>query len=1017
MNLKTIVLFSFSCSLFTIPFNILHAAVPLRWTVETSAANPATFDQFAGATYDLEATLQSRGKPLAVTGDPKLYWQTNGMGSAWWTAPATVSGNVLRATWTPACDVGARVYNCFIGITGTVYNAAFQLRLRPSPGAIPNELPLPTPVVDFSKVTVLNPPWPSGSARPLPRYLHYLEFDDTYPDDAAWYYAQPQDYGGCSAVRDGGFLSRNYDWRLDDAAEFVVRMSAGPAIEQSNNPNNRTIRHRFASIGVANCGTNLTETFVTSGKPSRYYKCLPGRTVDGINETGVVCEVNVVDGIPQWRSGVLTSSDIHPLAAVRWALDNGTSAGMVASNLAARIMFPPGWTQNFHWMVADAAETWIVENGAAHLVDATSSSRPVMTNFRLYPSRDTTGAGQERYNLLVGGGPITNAWFTCAYSRSTFPPWESEFKDASEMEAAMSAWETHSREQLRGKGLWQTVHCSIYDITNRILRISVQEQPDWYTFALRDVEGKVREIVQPIVQTATNGLRHVTDLTVYDETFSEWEYSGDPDVIAILKTCGFSFRYIEAMDTYMWELDHAPPVGWIETGCLEPGDATRLDWEMVYELDPNPDTSVRVATLTRKKMPVPTEDRLATTIGVNEAIANKRDLDDLSYVTAVPGGWQPTEVDGHRYDIYYDGYSGWYVEKLTYYPEWGEWYYDDSEFVAGPADAETLTAHKIWSDETITFTRQQVEVTDSLALVSQIGNQAEVAARNYIQNNDIAKTKTLLRTGKPGEYGTGWGTMHYQFSSDRRWWSMIVPTLTASWSTGGYVDTNGTYVTASTVHFPGRINEYYRADPISQRDHTPVARFVSSAGTNGSARCGSATWSVGITAGPGTSSSSVRFDNSADIDAMPFLVTAGVDHAAGFGSARLEDRSAFPPIEFSRTDYRLNRYVLSNFRYGEATVTNRSVSVKCLYDVDVQDVSGYVAASIRTNFTAWCTLSLGCSAESYVTTNPDYGRVLTDTTRGLYWDSGMRATWRVNVTNGCFFAEIISTNNLAEGVN
>ena len=61
----------------------LFAAVPLRWTVETSRAQPATFDEFAGATYDLEATLQSYGRPLEVVGEPRLYWQTNGMGSAY----------------------------------------------------------------------------------------------------------------------------------------------------------------------------------------------------------------------------------------------------------------------------------------------------------------------------------------------------------------------------------------------------------------------------------------------------------------------------------------------------------------------------------------------------------------------------------------------------------------------------------------------------------------------------------------------------------------------------------------------------------------------------------------------------------------------------------------------------------------------------------------------------------------------------------------------------------------------
>ena len=59
-------------------------------------------------------------------------------------------------------DLGAKVYNCFIGSPSNIYHAAFQLRLRPSPGATPNALPLPTPVIDFARVRVLNPPWGSG---------------------------------------------------------------------------------------------------------------------------------------------------------------------------------------------------------------------------------------------------------------------------------------------------------------------------------------------------------------------------------------------------------------------------------------------------------------------------------------------------------------------------------------------------------------------------------------------------------------------------------------------------------------------------------------------------------------------------------------------------------------------------------------------------------------------------------------------------------------------------------------
>ena len=142
----------------------LSAAVPLRWTVETSRVQPAQFEAYHGETLELAATMQSYGKPLAITNDMiGIYWQTNGMGSAYWTAPAVLSNNVMTARWTPSMDVGANVYSCFIGAPGEIYRAAFQLRLRPSPGAVPSELPLPVKTLDFAQVTVLNAPYYSKS--------------------------------------------------------------------------------------------------------------------------------------------------------------------------------------------------------------------------------------------------------------------------------------------------------------------------------------------------------------------------------------------------------------------------------------------------------------------------------------------------------------------------------------------------------------------------------------------------------------------------------------------------------------------------------------------------------------------------------------------------------------------------------------------------------------------------------------------------------------------------------------
>lgn len=137
------------------------AAVPLRWTVETSRAQPVQFDAYHGETLDLAATFQTYGRPLAIPGPAALYYQTNGMGSAWWTAPATVSSNTISATFAPALDPGAPVLNCFLGGTASTYRASFRLRLLASPGATPNAIQPPVKTLDLSAVTILNAPWPT----------------------------------------------------------------------------------------------------------------------------------------------------------------------------------------------------------------------------------------------------------------------------------------------------------------------------------------------------------------------------------------------------------------------------------------------------------------------------------------------------------------------------------------------------------------------------------------------------------------------------------------------------------------------------------------------------------------------------------------------------------------------------------------------------------------------------------------------------------------------------------------
>lgn len=349
-----------------------------------------------------------------------------------------------------------------------------------------------------------------GAARPLPRYLHFQHFDDSYPDDAAWYYGYVADpVGLCSARRVGNLLERNYDWLYDNAATFVIEMSEGPG--------------RLASVGVASCGENLSEDFVNSGKWSRFYKCLPGRTVDGVNSRGVAINVNVVvtNGVATWEHHVPGDGrDIDSQWAVRYVLDNAPNAQWAATNLANRVYISSATLKqgfSVHYAIIDNDSTWLVEDGQAFRWNGRVAL--AVTNFRLtygssisqFKKNDPYGSGYERYMVIAGeGSSITQAWYTKAYRRGTDGdfPWPSEFAgETNALGHKITCMETEELQAWakanipvgapeifpRGVGTWQTVHTSIYDISNLTLRVAVQEKDDWYSFSVPN-GGKVQSV-------------------------------------------------------------------------------------------------------------------------------------------------------------------------------------------------------------------------------------------------------------------------------------------------------------------------------------------------------------------------------------------------------------------------------------------------------------------------------------------------------------------------------------------
>lgn len=127
-------------------FSFLHstfASVPLSWQVTPRNPAPVAFDRHHGETLEFRCTFSGFGElPFGQVADIRLWYQTNGMAAAWWSVPASVSSNVLSATFPPSADPGADRLSLFFGAPSNAYASAV-LRLRHSPGFAPNILPPP----------------------------------------------------------------------------------------------------------------------------------------------------------------------------------------------------------------------------------------------------------------------------------------------------------------------------------------------------------------------------------------------------------------------------------------------------------------------------------------------------------------------------------------------------------------------------------------------------------------------------------------------------------------------------------------------------------------------------------------------------------------------------------------------------------------------------------------------------------------------------------------------------------
>lgn len=333
-------------------------------------------------------------------------------------------------------------------------------------------------------------------------YLYEYKADDYGPEPPS---EIPLSKGkvafGCSVVRNGDFIGRNFDFTINESCEFVVRTKA-------------TATRPHATIGVSNPAfITVTDDMVKEGLGEEILQYLPWMLMDGINDAGLICISNLVNQLDLDVPHEHTSPgkpQIMSVYLVRAILDNcGNVAEAISYIKDHDIVAVPAelfGTEDLHVMIADPESTVVVEfkEGGIEVINAN-----MMTNFYnfLYPDDGSVtyspyACGTERYKILrenySNANSMEEMWelmksvrYSRTFDATTDPFWCSEFYEyfssivsAEEIlndelvQAVMNAFQHYAEtgECSIPDVLWFTVHNSIYDINKRKLWVTVREK-------------------------------------------------------------------------------------------------------------------------------------------------------------------------------------------------------------------------------------------------------------------------------------------------------------------------------------------------------------------------------------------------------------------------------------------------------------------------------------------------------------------------------------------------------------
>ena len=420
------------------------------------------------------------------------------------------------------------------------------------------------------------------------------------------------------------------------------------------------------------------------------------------------------------------------------------------------------------------------------------------------------------------------------------------------------------------------------------------------------------------------------------------------------------------------------------------------------------------------------------------------------------------EFQSLREDIDYIGYNfyEWYIRPFE--EEYSDHVYNENNphnvtpyqiGAATPEDVESAITEAI-DHENETFAAKVTAV--GLGLNSGVAEEINEIVRrgsfyanvhyvvdDYFQNNDIIKAVKKERKDARGDFGTGWGYMLYNWTSDVRAWRLFVPQLSVSKATSAYTVGTGNdpykffIITNAQGYAKSARMSPYLEHPLLTDVYTlgnTRANLLRTDGKQGTNGCASVDYEIGLIE---MRSATAPAEN--DVPLMFNVTARGIPYSGSSFNVTSEIAGG-PNQSFTITKTGACRIASgTNLVYSTLMDDAPLVHWTAVYRlgnfrVASQQSGGTVTATLTYDSAVTVTFTddalLGGSQVCGFTDSPTVSLTMTHTPNQLvqvlvprarvadtisshyYYDKGLGVTWSIDVTNGCFFTEIVSNENL-----